>query len=604
MPQVPQYRNRVTKDVIRAADGRVAMPRPDNYDNGASSMAELGQTISQEGDRWSRALAQREERESAKRQADILLAFNKENSELLNGKVDEEGNTIAPGLLASELENAKGTASTYLTKGNELMGKYLAMAKTKGEQQYLERALGRAYQNSYDRMISHELDQTRTAAAKSTKAYFDTAKGMAGAITKPQDMREHLDDLYLMSDKEGRANGLDGEALKAARYSVANDNVSASVEGAVLNQNLPAARNVLEGAKKDLLPADYNALNAYIRKAELTQEKAKESAGADALYLQALARIQNDADGLQADVINIMRNPLSALNDIQKNYGPISAKQLIEWAKYVQRDLLDSPDTVAGQNKRERWQQHEQQFNAFKLDTKKNKIGNKEMNNPQTVLAAISYLNGNIKDRSFDSEGLKKAKEELSHLYAVLGNMTIKEDDTALGEVVKQVNLLINGDKKSTETGDVTILGTTAPVGIPGILRPTPRTVKNYEDVPVGGILTPEEKGVIIETTVNGLQTGSVDLLSTDEATKKQVSAAAQNVARDYVRRKFAIVYDDVTDVQVGNNTFKSYGIKPNANLGASILANLDGYRYEEQNGVACLIKRDKNGNELHKQLL
>lgn len=603
MNQVPEYRNRVTKGGVHAAIARAPLPAQ-GLDFGAQNLARLGGALAQEGQRWAQIKARQEERESAKRQADIMLAFEKENGELLNGKFDEENNMIAPGLLTKQLENAKGSAKTYLTDGNALIEKYLAMAKTKSEQDYLERALGRSYQASYDHVIRHELDQTRQAARNSTKAYFNTAVGMAGGITNPQDMREHLDGLYEMSDKEGRANGLDDEALKSARYSVANNNVTASIEGALLNQNIPAAKQVLAGAKKDLLPADYNTLNAYIGKAELTQEKAASSGGADALYMQALARIQTDADGLQEDIINIMRNPLSALNDIQKNYGPISAKQLIEWAKYVQRDLLDSPDTVAGKKKRQRWQQHEQQFNTFKLDTKKNKIGNKEMNNPRTVLEAIGSLQGAIKNRAYDSEGLKKAKEDLAHLYAALGNMKMKEDDTALGEVVKQTNRLINGDKKSVETGDVTVLGTTAPVGIPGILRPTPRTVKNYEDVPIGGILTPEEKGLIVEQAVQELQAAHVNLLAEDRQTRQAAVAAVQTVARDYVRSKFAIVHEDVTDVQVGDNTFKSYGIKPNPNLGAAITSNLDGYRYEEQNGAAYLIKRDKRGNELHKQLV
>lgn len=596
---VPEYRNRVTKDVIRAADGQVRMPNPQNFENGASSMAQLGQAISQEGERWSRALAQREERESAKRAADIMLAFDKENSELLNGKVDEEGNTIVPGLLASQLENAKGTASTYLSKGNELMGKYLGMAKTKSEQQYLERALGRAYQNSYDRMISHELDQTRTAAAKSTKAYFDTAKGMAGAITKPQDMRDHLDDLYIMSDKEGRANGLDDEALKAARYSVANDNVSASVEGAVLNQNIPAAKKVLAGAKKDLLPADYNTLNAYIRKAELTQEKAANSENAAGLYNRALTMAQNQPDELQNEIVQLLQNPASALADYTKQFGPVNAKQLIEYAKWVQTNLLDSQDTRAGRNKALAWQEHETQFNAFKLDVKKNKIGNKEMNNPQTVLHAIGSLQGAINNHAFDNKGMTQAQKDLSHLRAALGNMDIKANNTVLGEVVKQTNLLSGAREQWTPQRPYH-----AVVGMPGVMQPTQYNSTGYDTERIGGILTPEEKGVIVETAVNALQTQNVNLLATDAATKKQVDTVVQQVARDYVRSKFAVNEDDVTDVQVGNNTFKSYGIKPNANLGASITANLDGYRYEEQNGVAYLIKRDKNGNELHKQLL
>lgn len=597
--QVPEYRNRVTKGVVRVGEEKAALPHAQNFENGARSMMQLGHAVSQEGDRWARALAHREERESAKHAADILLAFDKENSELLNGTVDEKGNTITPGLLASQLENAKGTAQTYLTKGNELMGKYLGMAKTKSEQAYLERALGRSYQNSYDRMISHELDQTRSAAAKSTKAYFDTAKGMAGAITKPQDMREHLDDLYQMSDKEGRSNGLDEEALKSARYGVANENVSASVEGAVLNGNLAAARKVLDGAKNDLLPADYNKLNAFIIKAQKTKEKADDSENVSTLYNRALTMAEKDPDELQNEIVKLLQNPASAQADYSKQIGPVSAKHLIEYAKWVQTNLLDSTDTRAGRNKALAWQEHEAQFTAFKLDTKKNKIGNKEMNNPQTVLHAIGSLQGAINNHAFDSKGITQAQKDLSHLRAALGNMDIKANNTVLGEVVKQTNLLAGAREQWTPKQPYH-----AVVGVPGVMQPAQYNNTEYETERVGGILTPEEKGVIVETAVNALQTQNVNLLAVDGRTKSQAASVVQQVARDYVRNKFAINQEDVTDVQVGNNTFKSYGIKPNPNLGASIASNLDGYRYEEQNGVAYLIKRDKNGNELHRQLL
>ena len=100
------------------------------------------------------------------------------------------------------------------------------------------------------------------------------------------------------------------------------------------------------------------------------------------------------------------------------------------------------------------------------------------------------------------------------------------------------------------------------------------------------------------------MQAANVNLLAEDTKTRQQAVDAAQAVARDYVRSKFAVVRDDVTDVQVGDNTFKSYGIKPNPNLGATITTNLDGYRYEEQNGVPYLVKRDKNNQVLHRQLL
>ena len=120
----------------------------------------------------------------------------------------------------------------------------------------------------------------------------------------------------------------------------------------------------------------------------------------------------------------------------------------------------------------------------------------------------------------------------------------------------------------------------------------------------MGGFLTPEEKSLIIEQAAQFLQAANVNLLAEDTNTRTQAVAAVQTVARDYVRSKFAINRDDVMDVQVGENTFKSYGIKPNPRLGADVKSRLDGYRYQEENGAAYLIKRDKNNKELHRQLL
>jgi len=195
---------------------------------------------------------------------------------------------------------------------------------------------------------------------------------------------------------------------------------------------------------------------------------------------------------------------------------------------------------------------------------------------------------------------MKKAQKDLEKLRGALGNMDIKANDTVLGEVVRQANLLSGGVERRVETGEVTKV----PVEIDGVVTPLTRDVKNYETHFVGGILSPEEKGLIVEQTAQLLQAANVNLLAEDTKTRQQAVAAAQTVARDYVRSKFAVVRDDVTDVQVGDNTFKSYGIKPNPNLGAAITTNLDGYRYEEQNGVAYLVKRDKNNQVLHRQLL
>ena len=264
---------------------------------------------------------------------------------------------------------------------------------------------------------------------------------------------------------------------------------------------------------------------------------------------------------------------------------------------------MDSQDTRAGKIKAANWQNHENGFNAFEWKKNKDgsfKIQNKEMRNPQTLLASIGALQGHIEHHDFNADDMKSAQKHLAQLRAALGTMDIKANDTALGEVVRQANLLSGGITRRVETGEVA----RRPVEIDGIGTGVVREMKLYDTYNVGGFLSPEEKSLIIEQTAQFLQAANVNLLAEDRNTKMAAVNAVQTVARDYVRSKFAIVRDDITDVQVGDNTFKSYGIKPNPNLGAAITSNLDGYRYEEQNGAAYLVKRDKNGNELHRQLL
>lgn len=417
-------------------------------------------------------------------------------------------------------------------------------------------------------------------------------------------MRANLDDTYKKSNENATAAGVPPQAQALLRFDIARNNVSAAVKGSIINGNLSAARQVLDGVKDDLLPDDYNQLNNFIKKAEQTQVQGAKSERLGPLYERALVMAETEPEKLQEEIVGLMRNPASALTQYSQNFGPLDAKGLLEYGKWVQNNLLDSPDTRSGRIKQANWQEHENGFNAFEWEIKSGKdpkIGNKDMNNPQTVLAAIGALSGQIAHHDFDGEDLKKAEKQLSQLRQALGTMDIKANDTALGEIVRQANLLSDGAEKRAETGTTTRL---APLEVEGISLLNDREVKNYENYPVGGFLTPEEKSLIIEQAAQFLQAANVNLLAEDTNTRTQAVAAVQTVARDYVRSKFAINRDDVMDVQVGENTFKSYGIKPNPRLGADVKSRLDGYRYQEENGAAYLIKRDKNNKELHRQLL
>lgn len=603
--KVPQYENRVAPGSITAARPQAVTPVAGAF---GESMAAAGANVAQGIDRMAAAMDKAANRLAVRqrnlRTTAAILNWRKDNDELLNGKLGDDGKRIDGGLLSKEYGQADTIAADYQTKGQELMKKYLDMAPTDDEREELALEFQKDFQNNFDTVARYQLKQQRAQGDLLTDAYKKQQAGLAGAITTVAGMRANLDDTYKKSNENATAAGVPPQAQALLRFDIARDNVSAAVKGSIINGNLSAARQVLDGVKDDLLPDDYNQLNNFIKKAEQTQVQGTKSERLGPLYERALVMAETEPEKLQEEIVGLMRNPASALTQYSQNFGPLDAKGLLEYGKWVQNNLLDSPDTRSGRIKQANWQEHENGFNAFEWKIKSGKdpkIGNKDMNNPQTVLAAIGALSGQIAHHDFDGEDLKKAKKQLSQLRQALGTMDIKANDTALGEIVRQANLLSDGAEKRAETGTTTRL---APLEVEGISLLNDREVKNYENYPVGGFLTPEEKSLIIEQAAQFLQAANVNLLAEDTNTRTQAVAAVQTVARDYVRSKFAINRDDVMDVQVGENTFKSYGIKPNPRLGADVKSRLDGYRYQEENGAAYLIKRDKNNKELHRQLL
>lgn len=609
--KIPQYENQVSPAQINAARPKAVEPVSGAFgeriaqasENMSRSVLHLAGASEQIADQNQRALERQALRERNLRKTAAILNWRRENDEILNGKMNEDGSRVAGGFLTTEYSQAAGITKAYDEQGRALMKKYLDTAPNDEERKEWALAFQQDFQNNFDAVAQHQYKQQRAQGDLLTNAYLSQQEGLAGAVKTPQQMRANLDDSYNEYNANATTKALPTEQQKLARYSIANKNVSASVQGNVFNDDLPSARAVLESAKNDLLPDDYNKLHHFLTKAEDTYKKASEAERMGPLYEEALRKAQLDPDGLQEDIVGLLHNPYSTLNEYSAKYGPLKAKQLLEYANWVQKNLLDSEDTRSGQIKAENWQKHENGFNAFEWKKNKDgsfKIGNKDMRNPQDLLASIAALQGHIEHHDFNADNMKAAQKHLAQLRAELGSLNIKANNTALGEVVRQANLLSGAVARRVETGETTDV----PIRIDYMGTGIPRTQKTYDTYTVGGILSPEEKSLIIEQTAQFLQAANVNLLAEDRNTKMAAVNAVQTVARDYVRSKFAIVRDDITDVQVGDNTFKSYGIKPNPNLGAAITSNLDGYRYEEQNGAKYLVKRDKNGNELHRQLL
>lgn len=603
--KVPQYENRVAPGSITAARPQAVTPVAGAF---GESVAAAGANVAQGIDRVATAMDNAANRLAVRqrnlRTTAAILNWRKDNDELLNGKLGDDGKRIDGGLLSKEYGQADTIAADYQTKGQELMKKYLDMAPTDDEREELALEFQKDFQNNFDTVARYQLKQQRAQGDLLTDAYKKQQAGLAGAITTVAGMRANLDDTYKKSNENATAAGVPPQAQALLRFDIARDNVSAAVKGSIINGNLSAARQVLDGVKDDLLPDDYNQLNNFIKKAEQTQVQGAKSERLGPLYERALVMAETEPEKLQEEIVGLMRNPASALTQYSQNFGPLDAKGLLEYGKWVQNNLLDSPDTRSGQIKRLNWQNVEREFAAYEWEIKSGKapkIGNKDMNNPQTVLATIAALDGAIKHHAFNTNDTQTAKQHLAQLRQALGTMQAKPNDTVYGEVVRQANLLSDGAEKRVETGTTTRL---APLEVEGFSLPNGREVKNYEDYNIGGFFLPEEKSFIIEQTVWALQRKNINLLAEDPDTLNLAKQAVQEVAKQYMDNRYTINRNDVMDVQVGENTFKSYGIKPNPNLGIALQNNITGYRYEEINDTAYLVKRDKNNNVLHRQLL
>ena len=108
---------------------------------------------------------------------------------------------------------------------------------------------------------------------------------------------------------------------------------------------------------------------------------------------------------------------------------------------------------------------------------------------------------------------------------------------------------------------------------------------------------------MLIEDTFARLQEAGINLETAKAEEKETARAIMQHVVRRYLQQKFVPDYDDVSQIQYGDNIISSYAVKPNPNLGAKLNANYDKYRLEVLNGVRRLVRRDEKGNIIHSQL-
>lgn len=632
--QIPKTTNRVTLSAPSAAHAVAAAPNPQAFDNGAGLIASMGENLVRAGDAFAKGERKMRERleaaelraaqrEAAKRLADAQLGFAKENNELLHGKLDDNGNAVSEGLLQRQLANASTVAKDYFVKGGELVNKFTALAQTPEEEDYIRKTLTRSFLDNYDRAVRHQLAEERKSADASAAAFFESSAGLAGDITSPQDMRAHLDGVYKLSDKNAKGNGQTEEEIKLARYVLANKNMTAAVQGAVFNGNLPAARGLLDNLKSDMLPDDWNRLNWYVLRAEeAAQKDAQRSGGAgaagakDALYERAVLLYEQNPEDFQKELKSAKRNMYSFQATLAEQGMYVDAKDLKAYLDWSQK-LLDDPEGRLGAQKIQNWAHFENKYAGFEIDEKKLKIGNSELNNPGNLISAIGALKGHIAQGDFTAADEKQAQEKLATLRRVLGNMDITPatvgKNTVGGEVVRHIQTLTTPSghladpllKQDFSAPDFSV----KKVSLKDVFDPqAPKQIAWPQALPeveeYGQILLPEERGLLIEETYERLTAMNINLETGNWEEKQKAVAVAQDVARTYLNNKFVIDYDDVMSIQYGKEIIPSYAVKPNPNLGAKLASSYENYRVEETGGVRRLVRRAKDGKILHEQLL
>ena len=439
--KIPSYENQVSAGQINAAQPKQGQPLTAafggelgrgaaNFAQGvnhlAASASHVANNLQAQEEENKRATERLNTRQRNLRKTAAILAWRKDNDELLNGKLDDTGKRIDGGLLTKQYGEAAGLASTYNEKvlGEDgLLKKHLATAPTEEERAEWALAFQQDYQNNFDIVAQYEFKQQKAQSTLLTKAFGQQQEGNAGAIRTVQEMRQNLDETYKVFDEDAAANGFPPEAIKSQRFDRAKLNVTASVKGAVLNGNLQAARTVLNGVKDDLRPTDYNALNHFIQEAQKAQEKgAKEQE--NGLYQWAFNMAEQDPQGLQQEVQAFRANPAAYQAAVIDRFGhPIEPKKLAEFFNWTQTNLLDNPNTSAGQQKRANFAEAETLYKGFNVTTKdgKTKIKNKDFDNAESLYGAVQTLSAGLKTGNFTKSDGEKVDQYRNELTRQLG---------------------------------------------------------------------------------------------------------------------------------------------------------------------------------------
>lgn len=247
--KVPQYENRVAPGAITAARPQAPTPVSGAFgEKQAQAGANMAQGVAAIA-RESEASARRfEVRNRNLRLTSAQLNWQKDNDEILNGKVGPDGKRIDGGLLAKQYNDADGIAEAYSSRQKELMDKHLATAANPEEYEELRLYFEKDFQNNYNRVAQHQLKEQRATDDLLTKAFTEDA--MQRVAANPETLHEQLGLMTEKAKANWMQNGLPTEVQEANLYALNGQAVSTAV-GTLLERNQPAQAAEVLTANRD-----------------------------------------------------------------------------------------------------------------------------------------------------------------------------------------------------------------------------------------------------------------------------------------------------------------------------------------------------------------
>lgn len=247
--KVPQYENQVAPGQISVARPQVATPVSGAFgEKLAQAGANMAQGVAAIA-RESEASARRfEVRNRNLRLTSAQLNWQKDNDEILNGKVGPDGKRIDGGLLAKQYNDADGIAEAYSSRQKELMDKHLATAANPEEYEELRLYFEKDFQNNYNRVAQHQLKEQRATDDLLTKAFTEDA--MQRVAANPETLNEQLGLMTEKAKANWMQNGLPPEVQEANLYALNGQAVSTAV-GTLLERNQPAQAAEVLTANRD-----------------------------------------------------------------------------------------------------------------------------------------------------------------------------------------------------------------------------------------------------------------------------------------------------------------------------------------------------------------